>query len=64
MTKDEAIKLMKSGKKLTHESFTINEWVTDLGNGYVEFEDGCICPESEFWATRNEGLVVNWLVGL
>ncbi|MBM7070930.1 hypothetical protein JQC92_02590 [Shewanella sp. 202IG2-18] len=60
MTKDEAIKLMESGEKLTHESFTSNEWVKGLGNGMLQFEDGCLCPSGEFWFTRKDEW---WLTG-
>lgn len=56
MTKDEAIKAMGEGKKLTHKNFTDNEWVTEISGNY-EFEDGCRCIQIEFWRFRHGS---NW----
>jgi len=54
MTKIEAIMAMEKGKKVTHEYFSPNEWMTIGGRGYV-FEDGCTCEENEFWRLRTGG---------
>ena len=51
MTKIEAIKLMKEGKKLTHRYFSPNEWVT-IENNSILFEDGCECSQQLFWYDR------------
>jgi len=56
MTKEEAIKAMAEGKKLTHTNFTSNEWVTEGSLGY-EFEDGCRCDQIDFWQWRDDS---NW----
>lgn len=53
MTKDEAIKHMRSGGRVAHRSFTSGEWVQENGARY-EFEDGCTCEISEFWIMRDE----------
>jgi hypothetical protein len=51
MTKEEAIKAMAEGKKLTHDSFTRDEWIAESSVGY-KFEDGCQCSIFEFWQMR------------
>lgn len=52
MTKQEAIQLMKEGKKVTHIYFSDNEWVTMLPDGRYTFEDNCICSAVGFWHDR------------
>jgi hypothetical protein len=51
MTRIEAIKAMREGKKVTHEYFTCDEWATQE-NGKILFEDGVKCSPSEFWQDR------------
>jgi hypothetical protein len=51
MTKEEAIKAMREGKKVTHQYFIKNEWMTMEGNRII-FEDDCSCWAHEFWADR------------
>jgi hypothetical protein len=51
MTKEEAIKAMREGKKVTHTYFGSKEWMTMQGN-IVVFEDGVTMWESEFWELR------------
>lgn len=53
MNKDEAIKSMREGNKLTHIYFTPDEWIKESGHRY-EFEDGCVCGFSAFWFHRQE----------
>lgn len=50
-SKDEAIKLMQQGEKITHFTFTDNEWMT-MKDGKVHLEDGVQCSPSEFWRWR------------
>lgn len=52
MTKDEALKAMKQGKRIRHISFTKEEWMR-LSGINIEFEDGCKCHPREFWAFRD-----------
>ena len=59
MTKDQAIKAINSGLKLTHTHFTPDEWMKDSTVGY-EFEDGCKCTEEQFWFDRDSD---SWLDG-
>lgn len=52
MKREDAIKALDKGKVLTHEYFTGDEWVRGIGAGMYEFEDGCKCTATEFWAYR------------
>lgn len=55
MTKEEAISLMKAGKKLTHGYFTSDEWVKTDETGMIYIlEDGVECPKYEFWHWRTD----------
>ena len=60
MNKSEAIKAMLSGKKVTHNYFSDDEWMM-LNNGdeneYL-FEDGVIISATEFWKIRS---AIEWL---
>ena len=51
MTKQEAIKAMREGKKVTHRYFAADEWITIIG-GKIFTEDGCSCSQEEFWHYR------------
>jgi len=54
MTKLEALEAMNKGKKVTHKSFTKEEWITKTyGYNYL-LEDGVVCSFSEFWRWRTE----------
>jgi len=53
MTKQEAIKAMHEGKKVTHMYFHREEWVT-IKNGQILLEDGVRCSEEEFWKWRSD----------
>jgi len=53
MTKQEAIKAMSEGKKVTHRHFSSNEWVTIDGN-QILLEDGVKCSTYEFWKWRTD----------
>lgn len=50
-SKDEAVALMKQGKKLTHRYFSDDEWITMVGN-IIRMELGQECWASEFWRDR------------
>jgi hypothetical protein len=52
MTKNEAIELMKQGKKLTHKYFGTEEWVSMGNDGQMILEDGVECTPEEFWYWR------------
>ena len=59
MSKDEAIKAMRDGMKVTHRHFSSEEWMKETGRLY-EFEDGCLCEFEEFWRYREDD---SWLEG-
>ena len=51
MTKQEAITLLKQGKKVAHEFFVYGEWV-ELKNGKIADEAGCVLDWDLFWQSR------------
>lgn len=51
MSKEEAIKMMGKGKRMTHIYFSKGEWVT-YWQGSVLFEDNVRMPINQFWADR------------
>lgn len=53
LSKQEAIRLMKRGKKITHRLFGSDEWITMRGN-MILLEDGVKCHASDFWELRNK----------
>jgi len=53
MTFQEAVTLMKQGKKLTHRFFSSDEWVTMEGLTMI-FEDGVKCSPSQFLMDRTD----------
>lgn len=53
MTKQDAIKAMREGKKVTHMWFSPGEWMTMEGNSIL-LEDGVKCSENEFWHWRKD----------
>ena len=53
MTKEEAIKLMRSGVKITHRNFSYVEWMTMKGFTIV-LEDGVECDDFDFWRWRTD----------
>lgn len=55
MTREQAIKAMRNGQKVTHRYFTSEEWATEE-NGEVVLEDGVRCSPSEFWRDRMTSL--------
>jgi len=53
MNKSIAIQLMQQGVKLTHPSFTKDEWVSMLpGMNMMLTEDGCRTVSGEWWSYR------------
>src|SRR5690242_10950527 len=52
MNREQAIKEMQQGIKMTHKYFTDDEWVTISGNEYV-LEDGVRCSHRLFWLDRS-----------
>ena len=53
MTKDEAIQAMLKGEKVTHTTFTDEEWITMDGPREVKTEDGYTSNTALFWQHRN-----------
>ena len=51
MTREEAIKEMQKGEKITHHYFSKDEWMTMKRNSII-LEDGCSCWSHDFWADR------------
>lgn len=52
MNKEEAFKAMKEGKKVSHKYFNSKEWMTLTKDGLIEFEDGVVCEQEEFFKFR------------
>ena len=53
MTKEEAIKAMQDGIKVTHRYFSSNEWMS-MHDGLIVLEDGAMCTPYEFWRWRTD----------
>ncbi len=53
MTKDEALKAMKQGKKVSHMYFSADEYI-HIVDGQMYAEDGCRFEEG--WAIRTESV--------
>lgn len=53
MTKEDAIRAMHEGKKVSHRFFSSSEWMT-IQNGKFLFEDDCICEFKQFWLDRTD----------
>jgi hypothetical protein len=51
LTKEQAITAMRVGAKVTHSTFTDNEWMTMKGV-QIKFEDGCVVSGMMFWLDR------------
>lgn len=52
MDKEWAKEAIRSGKKVSHNSFMNYEWVTMNSEGEIEFEGGMVTSEEEFWNYR------------
>jgi hypothetical protein len=62
MTKQEAIELMKQGVKVTHPTFTSDEWMT-MKDGKILTEDGYTHDPYEFWSYRTAPYFqTNWRI--
>ena len=57
MTRAEAIKAMREGKKVTHKYFSREEWATQ-DHGLIILEDAK-CSPAEFWKWRQEPMFDN-----
>lgn len=53
MSKDEAIEVMKLGAKVTHQYFSIDEWIT-MKKGLIVTEEGYAVNPEEFWSYRTD----------
>lgn len=53
LSKQEAIKAMQEGKKVTHRYFTPEEYVY-MKDGEMFFEDGVSCSSMEFWSLKTD----------
>ena len=51
--KEEAIKLMHQGIKITHRYFDPSEWMLINSKNQIELEDGVKCSIEEFFRYRN-----------
>lgn len=56
MNKAEAKQALREGKKLTHKSFSAEEWVKQIGDYKYkyEYEDGVTHDITEFWIMRDK----------
>ena len=55
MNKAEMLVALEGGYKVTHCSFTEEEWMMSDGGIGLVFEDGVRCSLSEFWEYRQDG---------
>lgn len=63
LTKDEAIKAMREGKRVRHKYFASDEWMALTPTGQYKFEDGNVCPILEFWQYRKgDEWKNNWFI--
>ena len=53
-TKLWALNQLHNGKKITHTSFTSEEYLKAGSIRDIEFEDGCQCSFDEFWYYRKQ----------
>lgn len=60
LTKEQAIEAMQEGKKVTHQYFSPDEWVTLTSDGLFQFEDKVVCTPEMFWQDRSGN---NWETG-
>lgn len=62
MTKPEAINCMLKGEKLTHTTFTPDEWIT-MKKGYILTEEGYTIDPNIFWSLRShENFETDWSI--
>jgi predicted RNA-binding protein with EMAP domain len=54
MTKLEAIRAMREGKKVRHYYFSPDEWMSMTSKGMYLLEDSVVCSPAEFWKWRSE----------
>jgi hypothetical protein len=54
MNKEEAIEAMKDGKKITHQYFAKDEWITMNWRGEIETEEGYKHDFAEYWHYRQD----------
>jgi hypothetical protein len=53
MTKEEALRHMFNGKKVTHRWFSDYEWMT-IEDGKIATEEGYKHNPQQFWSYRND----------
>lgn len=54
LTRNEAEAEMRAGKKVAHDLFLKDEWITSSLDGQtITFENGVSVPASVFWHHRN-----------
>ena len=58
-SKEQAIKYMKEGKRVTHYHFSDHEWITMEG-GKIITEEGYRLDSHEFWHYRQTGFENDW----
>lgn len=51
ITKEQAIKAMQQGRRVSHHFFAKGEWMAMVGNEIL-LEDGVKCSQQEFWQWR------------
>ena len=62
MNRTEAINALKEGKRLSHKSFTPEEWIEGSSRHFYVYENGCRCTAAEFWRYRHsKGFDHGWV---
>lgn len=55
LSSSEAIEAMKAGKKVAHDLFTSNEWITSTPSGRtIEEENGKVHRAVNYWSERRQ----------
>ena len=63
MTKEEILKALNEGHKVTHICFTEDEWIKKHNSTQYIFEDDVICDIDLFWADRTGiGFNTGWAI--
>ena len=64
LSKQDMLKLLNKGKKVSHRYFSSNEWMKLDNNGVgFEFEDGYIVSPTAFWRDRSsEQWESGWII--
>lgn len=52
MNRNELLKFLRAGHRMTHTYFSKHEWMQLTGPNHLIFEDGVVVTQDEFWNIR------------